>query len=63
MAQAVVSPEANVSRAQSLERRTIRSDCVCIERIRRRDEAGVILAHPSRCPALQDGAPPRLGKV
>ena len=55
--------EAEVTGAQSLEGRAIRSDYICIQRICGSHEPCVIFAHPARCATLQEGAPPGLCEV
>lgn len=55
--------KAQVPCAQSLERGTIRSDDVRVDRFGGRYQPGVILAQASGCTALQLGAPPRLRKM
>ena len=57
------SAEAEVTCAQPLERRAIRSDHVRMERVCGRHQPCVVLAHPARCATLQEGAPSRLCEV
>src|SRR5688572_7373611 len=55
--------EAEVTRAESLERRAIRSHNIRVDRLGTGNQPSVVLAHPPRCATLQQSAPPRLGKM
>ena len=57
------SAEAEVTCAQPLERRAIRSGHGRMERVCGRHQPCVVPAHPARCAALQEGSPSGLCEV
>ncbi len=60
---AAASPEAQVSSTQALECNAVGANDVCVDRLSRGHQPGIVLAHSAFRATLQKGTPPRLGKL